>query len=48
MIVTEIGFLRPISVQSAKQPVNRSVENWLNSRVIPNRPKEAFAIVNAR
>jgi hypothetical protein len=48
MIVTIIGFLCPISGQSAKRLVNQSGENWLNSDLNAGRPPEALAIVNAR
>ena len=47
MIVTEIGFLCPISGQCAKQPVNPSGENWLNSHLNANWRAEVLAIVNA-
>jgi hypothetical protein len=47
MIVTEIGFLCPISGQPAKQLVNRRGENWLNSQLNANWPAELRAIVNA-
>jgi hypothetical protein len=42
MIVTEMGFLRPISGQAAKQMVNPSGENCLNSRINPNQPKKRW------
>jgi hypothetical protein len=48
MIVTDVGFACPISVQAAKQLVNPAAENWLNSRAMPNQRSKPLAILNAR